>query len=167
MKMISYRSVLIVTMAAGLSLNAQQGAGELGKSKAPPKVVFVCEHGAAFSIIAKAEFERMAKQHGMNFTILARGTDPNPEVSASVRQGLRSDGMEVGVEKPLKVTAADLKGAARVITFGPDLSSWLSDGVKPLDWSATPSGNYRAASDYIRKQVENLLDDLGRQAKRK
>jgi hypothetical protein len=43
MKMISYRNVLIVTMAAGLSLNAQQGAGELGKSKAPPKVVFVCE----------------------------------------------------------------------------------------------------------------------------
>jgi len=165
--MISYRNVLIATMAVGLALNAQQGAGERGKSESPPKVVFVCEHGAAFSIIAKAEFERMAKQHGLNFTILARGTNPNPEVSISVRQGLKSDGIEAGAEKPLKVTAADLKGAARVVTFGPDLSRWLSDGVKPLDWSATPSGNYRAASDYIRKQLEILLGDLDRDAKRK
>ena len=127
-----------------------------------PKVVFVCEHGAAKSILAAAEFARMAKQRGLEFTILSRGTNPDAEIAAGVRQGLKADGMEVSAAKPMKIAAKDLEGATKVITFGPDLSEWLSKNTKALDWSATPSPgkDYGAARDHLRKELETLLNDL-------
>ena len=112
--------------------------------------------------MAAAEFERMAKARGLSFRIVARGTAPDAEVSAGVRQGLKADGMDVGAAKPVKVSAKDLEGAVRVITFGPDLSAWMPKTQHPLDWSAAPppGKDYRAARDYMRRQMETLLAEL-------
>lgn len=131
---------------------------------AQTKVVFVCEHGAAKSIIAATEFKRMAAAKGHEFVVVSRGTNPDAEVAAGVRQGLKEDGMDVGSTKPAMVSAKDLEGATRVITFGPDLSGLLPKNVKVLDWSATPapSKDYKAARDYVRGQLEILLTDLER-----
>ena len=103
-----------------------------------PTVVFVCEHGSAKSIIAASEFERMAKEKGLDLNILARGTNPDAEIPKLVRDGLKADGYDVGNLKPTKVTQKDLKGAARIVSFGPDLKPWLADGAAVSDWSATP-----------------------------
>src|SRR5882757_9030738 len=111
-----------------------------------PTVVFVCEHGSAKSIIAASEFERMAKEKGLDLNILARGTNPDAEIPKLVRDGLKADGYEVGTLKPLKVSDADLKGATKIVSFGPDLSPWLPSGTKVADWSATPS----VSEDYQR-----------------
>ena len=54
----------------------------------PTKVVFVCEHGAAKSIIAAAEFARLAKQSGLVVEAVSRGTVPDAEIGAKVRKGL-------------------------------------------------------------------------------
>jgi arsenate reductase (thioredoxin) len=138
----------------------------LGQDRKPPDakptVVFVCEHGSAKSIIAAAEFERMAKEKGLDLNILARGTNPDPEIPKLVRDGLKADGFHVGNQKPIKVSQKDLKGAAKIVSFGPDLKPWLADGTAVLDWSATPSLNadYRIAHDYIRRQLEILLRDF-------
>ena len=138
----------------------------LGQDRKPPDakptVVFVCEHGSAKSIIAAAEFERMAKEKGLDLNILARGANPDPEIPKLVRDGLKADGFDVGNQKPLKVSQKDLKGAAKIVSFGPDLKPWLADGTAVLDWSATPSlnENYRKAHDYIRSQLEILLRDF-------
>ena len=112
--------------------------------------------------MAAAEFERMAKARGLTFRIVARGTAPDAEVSAGVRQGLKADGMDVGAAKPVKVSAKDLEGAVRVITFGPDLSAWMPKTKHPLDWSAAPppGKDYRAARDYMRRQMETVLGEL-------
>jgi arsenate reductase (thioredoxin) len=133
-------------------------------SQAPvskPRIVFVCEHGAAKSVIAAAEFTRAAKAKGLEVTVLARGTNPDPEIPASISAGLRADGLDAPATKPVKVSAEDVKGATKVITFGPDLRP-LAGGITVADWSATPSPseNYTAARDYIRKQVEMLVKDL-------
>lgn len=127
-----------------------------------PKVVFVCEHGAAKSVLAAAEFERIAKEHGLSFEILARGTNIDPELAPSVVKGLKADGLVPAIPKPLKVDAKDVVGAAKVVTFGPDLSNILPKGSKALDWSATPSTgeNYKAARDYVRKELEKLIAEL-------
>ena len=145
-------------IAACTLLVGQQPTGK----KPPTKVVFVCEHGAAKSVLAAAEFERMAKERGLNVSIFARGTDIEPELSASVVNGLRADGLKPGLAKPLKVNAKDLADAAKVVTFGPDLSSLLPKGARALDWSATPSTgqNYTDARDYIRKELETLISQL-------
>ena len=155
MMTISRRNTLAILIASAASLTGQN-------PPAKPKVVFVCEHGAAKSIMAAAEFERMAKQRGLEFTIVSRGTNPDAEIAAGVRQGLKADGMEVGAAKPAKVAAKDFEGATKVITFGPGLSEWLGKNTKALDWSATPSPgkDYGAARDHIRKELETLLNDF-------
>lgn len=130
------------------------------KAAARPKVVFVCEHGSAKSVMAAAEFERLAKQKGVAFEIISRGTVPDAEVAAPIRQHLLADGMDIGSAKPSKVSAKDLEGATTVVTFGPDLSSLMPKGAKLLDWSATPSPgkDYQTARDYIVRQLGTLVE---------
>jgi arsenate reductase (thioredoxin) len=127
-----------------------------------PKVVFVCEHGAAKSIMAAAEFRKLARDRGFQVQVLSRGTIPDAEIAAGVKSGLQADGLDAGMPKPLKVTAPDLAGAARVVSFGPDLSALLPKGVKALDWSSapSPSKDYRAARDHIRRQLQDLFQEL-------
>ena len=127
-----------------------------------PTVVFVCEHGSAKSVMAAAEFRRMAKERGLDVNVLERGTNPDPEVPKAIRDGLKADGLAAGIAKPTKVSADDLRGATRVVSFGPDLTTWLPKGAAVADWSSTPSPseNYRAARDYIRQQIEALLQNL-------
>jgi protein-tyrosine-phosphatase len=134
-------------------------------AQAPPrKVVFVCEHGAAKSVIAAEEFKRMAREKGLVFDVLSRGTAPDAEIAPGVRQGLHADGMDVGGQKPAKVSAKDLAGAVRVVSFGPDLSAMMPEGAKVSDWSATPppSKDYRAARDDIRARLTALLQEMSR-----
>ncbi len=121
-----------------------------------------CEHGSAKSIIAAVEFERMAKEKGLDLNILARGTNPDAEIPKLVRDGLKADGYDAVSLKPTKVSQKDLKGAAKIVSFGPDLKPWLADGVAVSDWSATPSvsEDYRAAREYIRQHLEVLLKDF-------
>jgi arsenate reductase (thioredoxin) len=143
------------TVAIGISIL-------LGQQTQPKKVVFVCEHGAAKSIIAKAEFERIAKEKGIAVEVVSRGTVPDAEIAAGVRKGLLADGTDLGSAKPVKVSAKDLEGATAVVTFGPDLAEWMPKGGKTIDWSAapSPSKDYREARDYIRKQVEGLVGEI-------
>lgn len=145
---------ITVAMLAALGLATAQ--------KSTPKIVFVCEHGAAKSVMAAAEFERMAKERGLAFEIVSRGTDPDAVIAAAVRTGLKADGMDVGSAKPVKVSAKDLAGATRVVTFGPNLEQWLPKGTKVLDWSSTPapSKDYLAARKHIVEQLEELFRQL-------
>src|SRR6266436_10065484 len=113
-------SVLSLLLLAPAIL-AQQS--ETSSSK--PTIVFVCEHGSAKSIIAAVEFERMAKEKGLDLNILARGTNPDAEIPKLVRDGLKADGYDAGSLKPTKVSEKDLKGATKIVTFGPDLRPWL------------------------------------------
>ena len=154
------RLIFLITLAvAGSALSMGQ---QPVTKNAPAKVVFVCEHGAAKSVLAAAELERMAKERGLSLSIVARGTNIDPELAPSVVNGLRADGLKPGLAKPVKVEAKDLEGAIKVITFGPDLSGLLPKGTRSLDWSATPSPgqNYAGARDYIRKELETLIQQL-------
>jgi protein-tyrosine-phosphatase len=144
-------------IALTLAMLAQQD------NKSPvPKVVFVCEHGAAKSVIAAKEFEKLARERGIPAQVVARGTAPDPEIAASVRQGLKADGIDVGAMKPTRVQASDLAGASAIVSFGPDLTPIAGAKVNAEDWSATPapSENYQAARDYIVKRLQTLLDQL-------
>lgn len=133
------------------------------------KVVFVCEHGAAKSVIAAAELERMAKQRGLAVSVIARGTNIDPELAPGVVKGLRADGLTSSLAKPVKAEAKDFADAAKIITFGPDLRTLMPKGKQALDWSAAPSPgkDYQAARDYIKEQLAALLSQLEAEAKPK
>jgi arsenate reductase len=147
------------TLAAILlpvALAAQQDA-----RPSVPKIVFVCEHGSAKSVIAAKELEKLARERGIPVQAVARGTTPDPEIGPAVRQGLKADGIDVGGMTPVKVKSEDLRNATMIVSFGPDLAA-IAGNTRPEDWSATPavSENYQAARDYIVKRVQILLDRL-------
>jgi len=158
------RSILsvLVPLLGATTLSAQQES-----KPTPPKIVFVCEHGAAKSVIAAKELEKLARERYISIQAVSRGTTPDPDIPVLVRTGLKADGIEIGTMKPLQVKPEDLRDAARVISFGPDLSAVAGQKVRVDDWSATPdvSGNFPAARDYIVKRLQTLLDQLA-EAKR-
>ena len=148
---------VLVPLLAATTLPAQQES-----KMPPPKIVFVCEHGAAKSVIAVKELEKLARERGISIQAVSRGTTPDPDIPLYVRTGLKADGIEIGTMKPVQVKPEDLRDAARVISFGPDLSAVAGQKVRVEDWSATPdvSGNFPAARDYIVKRLQTLLDQI-------
>lgn len=156
-------------MAPLLALLCITGLEAQQPAEPKTKVVFVCEHGAAKSVIAAAEFERMAKQRGLAVSVIARGTNIDPELAPGVVKGLRADGLTSSLAKPVKAEAKDFADAARIVSFGPDLATMLPKGKQALDWSAAPSPgkDYQAARDYIKEQLATLLSQLETEAKPK
>lgn len=71
----------VLTLSACLFCLVPLWAKSSKASGGKPTVVFVCEHGSAKSVIAAAEFKRMAKEKGLDLNILARGTNPDATMS--------------------------------------------------------------------------------------
>jgi protein-tyrosine-phosphatase len=153
---------VLVPLLGATTLPAQQES-----KTAPTKIVFVCEHGAAKSVIAAKELEKLARERGISIQAVTRGKTPDPEIPDVVRTGLKADGIEIGAMKPVLVKPEDLRDATRVISFGPDLSAVTGQKLRVEDWSATPSPseNFSAARDYIVKRLQTLLDQMA-EAKR-
>ena len=56
-----------------------------------PVIIFVCEHGAAKSIIAATYFNKLAREKGLDVSAVARGTHPDAELSQKAIEGLHED----------------------------------------------------------------------------
>ncbi|HYZ86806.1 MAG TPA: hypothetical protein VE621_20490, partial [Bryobacteraceae bacterium] len=121
-------------------------------------VVFVCEHGAAKSVIAAAHFNQLARERGLNLRAVARGTNPDPEVAPKVVAGLRSEGLKEITAKPQLVSERDTSDARRVVTLG----CKLPHKAQATDWNniPSPSADYSAASSAIKDHVQALLNEL-------
>jgi len=67
----------------------------MGQPVAPaqPTVVFVCEHGAAKSVIATAYFNKVAAERGLRARATYRGVNPQTDLSVGALKGLRDDGL--------------------------------------------------------------------------
>lgn len=128
-------------------------------------VLFVCEHGAAKSVIAAAHFNKIAKERGLPYRAVARGTAPDAAIPAGVRKGLEQAGLELSIEKPVLVGQADVNGANRVVTFEIALPGNISSGkAAPTDWRAVPSvsADFGVASADIKRRVEALIDEFSK-----
>ena len=123
-----------------------------------PTILFVCEHGAAKSIIAAAHFNRLAGQLGLNLRAIARGTNPDPELSAQAVQGLAEDGLSPTESVPQKLTEAELESAQHVVTFC-ELPAEYRPKVGVERWDEIPlvSENYKSAWDVIIDHIQRML----------
>jgi arsenate reductase len=132
-------------------------------AQTPPRtVLFVCEHGAAKSVVAAAHFNRLAAERGLPFRAVSRGTAPDATVPARITQGLHAEGLNIShTYTPVLVTAADAGGAARVITFDVSLP-FAHDPAAVSSWNGLPafSEAYQPASAAIAAKVDALLRDL-------
>ena len=126
-----------------------------------PAVVFVCEHGAAKSVIATAYFNKLARERGLPYRATFRGTDPQAELSVSALKGLREDGIEIPAGKPTAISTADVEKATHLFAIGCTLPAAARSSGKAGDWSDVPDGQgYAAMRDAIVRHVIALLDDL-------
>ena len=126
-----------------------------------PKVVFVCLHGAAKSVIAASIFDRLAAARELAVRATFAGTEPDPEIPPKVVQNVRTEGADVAGMRPRLVTRDELARATRVVSFGCDLSS-LGAGAGVERWDDVPavSDDYQKARDVIAARVERLVDTL-------
>ena len=136
-------------------------AASMAQSAAEPAVVFVCEHGAAKSVIATAYFNKLARERGLTYRATFRGTDQQAELSVSTLKGLRDDGIEVPTGKPTLVSRADIDKATHVFAIGCTLPAMAMASGKAADWSDVPDGQgYAPMRDAIVRHVTALLDGL-------
>lgn len=128
------------------------------------KVVFVCEHGAAKSIIAAAYFNKLAHERGLNLQAMARGTTPDNELSPITVQGLMTDGLASTELIPQKLLPADIESSQWIITFGDLLNKEEHQGVEIENWNEVPpvSKDYQIARDAIVQHLTLLFAKVGK-----
>lgn len=128
-----------------------------------PAVVFVCEHGAAKSVIATAYFNKLAAERGLPYRATFRGTSPQEALSVRAVAGLRADGVPIPQGTPTAIGDADIKSATHIFAIGCALPAAAMSSGKARDWSDVPDDKgYEAQRDAIVRHVKELLDDLQR-----
>lgn len=126
-----------------------------------PTVVFVCEHGAAKSVIAATYFNKIAAERGLKARAVYRGVNPQADLSVSALKGLRDDGLTPPDRQPSMIDDADVDAATVILAIGCTLPSEATASGKASTWDDVPEGQgYGATRDAIRKHVERLIDDL-------
>ena len=127
----------------------------------PPEtvIVFVCEHGAAKSIIAAAYFNHLASQKSVAAHAIARGSNPDSELSPKSIAGLRDDGLLPIESAPQKLTLADIESAGRIVSFC-DLPQEYESKTPVEQWNDIPpvSENYEKARNAILVHIYQLLN---------
>ena len=120
------------------------------------------EHGAAKSIIAAAYFNKLANEKGLNIQAIARGTNPDEELSPKTVKGLMEDGLQPTESTPQKLLSADIESAQKIITFCNLSDEENHQAVEIEHWDDVPpvSENYEIARDAIVKKLNNLLNEI-------
>ena len=79
-----------------------------GRTASGPQVVFVCEHGAAKSLVATAYFNKLAAERGLKARATFRGVAPQDALSVSAVAGLKADGLTIPDGRPTAVADSDV-----------------------------------------------------------
>lgn len=122
------------------------------------RVLFLCAHGGAKSVMAAAYFNRLAAEHDLPFAaIAASAEEPYPSVTAPVAGLLLRDGLDVGSFIPRSVQEGDVRSANRIVAIGCRL-----DGVPLERWDDVPaaSEDLEGSAAAIRRHVEALMEEL-------
>ena len=93
-------TMMFVAFVALLTAGAQAGPA----AGVATRVVFVCEHGAAKSLIAAAYFNKLAAERGLSERATFRGVSPQDALSPLAVAGLRADGVPIPAGKPTAIT---------------------------------------------------------------
>ena len=124
-------------------------------------IVFVCEHGAALSVVSAAYFNKIARDQHLNWHAVARGVTPQENLSVAAAAGLKKDGVATEVAKPQAVTQDDLDHADYVVTFLPLPNSLIVkspiEGWEDVQWN---SSEYEKVRDAILKHLDKLLPTI-------
>jgi arsenate reductase (thioredoxin) len=128
------------------------------------KIIFVCEHGAAKSVIAASYFNKMAKERNLDYVAECRGTFPDSVVSPAIKQNLTREKVFDPNTKTQKLVISDTANVDRIILFT-SLPPALITNIKTENWSTIQNvdADYEKRRDAIVKKINELLDSLEKQ----
>lgn len=135
--------------------------GETGRMTQDRTIIFVCEHGAAKSIIAAAYFNSLAAEWNLNMRAIARGTIPDQELSPKAVEGLRLDGLMPVESVPQKLTLTEFESAERIVSFC-ELPEEYEPKTALERWNDIPpvSQDYDKARDAILFHLKAFVTNL-------
>lgn len=159
-------TVLVIMGVAGSTTAAQPSRAQ-SSTLQPTRVLFMCPHGAAKSVLASAYFQQLAKERGLNVRVESAGTEPDPVVAPRIAEHLTKNGYTVPISKPRMVTPGDLAAADMVISLGCDVSKLPRPRGVLRQWDEVPapSDDLARADEAIRRRVIELVDELVRRSK--
>jgi arsenate reductase (thioredoxin) len=131
-------------------------------SAAPSRVVlFVCQHGAAKSVVAAQHLKRLSQARGVEVECLSAGVEPDDSVPPHVVAGLADDGLAFVATKPQLVTQQLTERANHIVSFGCDLPE-VAVPEPVIVWNDIPavSDGYAPAREAIVARLESLLDAI-------
>src|SRR5262245_53036282 len=165
---ISLGVLTMVVAAWAAPVNSQKGSESAGQIPQNRQIVFVCEHGAALSVVSAAYFNKLAKEEHLNVHAIARGTAPQQDIAASAEKGLREDGVVSETKRPEALTEKDATGSLRIVAFCA-IPDEYSKVATVLTWNdVPPTGvDYAAARDAILRHVRELIRDLKDEERRR
>jgi arsenate reductase (thioredoxin) len=128
------------------------------------KIVFVCEHGSAKSVIAAAYFNKIAKEKNLPYEAVARGTNPDKEISPKTKQILVKDSLFDENFVPQKLSQQDVDEAQQVFLFYA-LPETIQGKGKIQYWLEVESvnGDYAKLRDDIVAKITPVVDSLEKQ----
>ena len=124
------------------------------------RVLFLCSHGSAKSVMAASYFNRIAAEESLPYeAVAASAEDPYDSVPEPVAGLLLRDGFDVRALTPHAVDQAEVDGAAKIVAIGCELP-----GAKVERWDDVPaaSDDLEGSSAAIRSHVRELVNDLRR-----
>ena len=135
---------------------------EMREPMSATKVAFVCLHGSAKSLIAAEYFNRLAREHGLDFKATTSGPEPDAEVPPNVIDGLRSHAIDVGGYRPTLISAAGLADADLIVSFACDAGMRLAPDKPVQRWDECPavSDDFETAWRFITGHVDQLFRHL-------
>ncbi len=137
------------------------GLTQPSASPASPHVVFVCEHGAAKSLVASAYFNKLAAERGLAARATFRGVDPQDALSVRAVAGLKEDGLLIPDGRPAAIAASDVTAATHIFAIGCALPASATQSGKTSSWDDVPDDQeYGPMRDAIVRHVRALIDTL-------
>ena len=122
-----------------------------------PTVVFVCEHGAAKSVIATAYFNKSPPSAASRARSIA-GVNPDAALSAVIEGRATTACLPT---ESSRIADADVDRASVIFAIGCTLPPRAAASGKADNWNDVPGDQgYAAMRDAVKKHVERLVEDL-------
>lgn len=124
-------------------------------------VIFVCEHGAAKSVLAATYFNQLADASNLKLRAIARGTNPDTKLSRQTVEGLAMDGIKPTETIPQKLSMEDVQSAQRIVSFCEIPAEYQGQTIITY-WDGIPavSENYDTARNAIVARLKQLISEL-------
>jgi arsenate reductase (thioredoxin) len=125
------------------------------------KILFLCPHNAAKSVLAAAYAKKLAQERGLVLLVDVAGTEPSEQVSSAVAAFLTQENMNFSVI-PRRVSREDIASATQIISLGCELEDLPLRGEAVERWDDVPpvSQDFEKAWLAIKGKVAVVIQRL-------